>query len=228
MPRTFWLALVLAGCSAPKRGAADLIAGQIVPIGGDETEVREADGGVFRIRQGQRGDPAKVGCSDGQREGFVQAAIFPTIAGCLGVWQGERNLRSEPTGTPCGDDLGPCAAPADLCAPGWRICGSQGAVSDLAARVSAEECEHAGAGRYVAAISHCAAQEGCKFDTPGGNYPCFDKGWCSEPVCCGAACAQFGQCAGGVWPDKTHTVLGMSQGCGRFAARLAGGVLCCK
>lgn len=177
--------------------------------------------------QSAAGDPATIGCADGQREGFADLGRFPTIAACEGNWAGPLSLRAAPTGKACGDDAGACAVPADLCATGWRVCGSDGAVSDLA-RITAAECENVSNGRYVGAMSHCKEQEGCVADSPGGRYPCFASGWCAEPVCCGRGCLGYGACRSGVWPDRTHTILGQDHGCAKMPPLAMGGVLCCK
>jgi hypothetical protein len=191
-------------------------------------ELRDDSGRVYRVSQGARGEPAVVGCADGQREAFVSRSRFATIAGCLGSWRGTRSMRARPTGRVCGDDAGPCAVPADLCGPGWRVCGASGAIDDVR-RVSAAQCERAGGGRFSAAISHCETQDGCVYDTRArGDYPCFDSGWCSETVCCGADCGDLGACQDGVWPGKTHIAQGVDQGCGATSSQRAGGVLCCR
>ena len=102
-----------------------------------------------------------------------------------------------------------------------------GALADLR-QVTGEQCESAGGGRYSAAVSHCRTQSGCEYDeSAGAIYECFDSGWCSEPVCCGADCGEFGSCSGGVWTDHTHIPVGTDQGCGQTSADRAGGVLCC-
>jgi hypothetical protein len=191
-------------------------------------EVRDESGNVYQISQGARGEPTEVGCADGQREAFVDAAAFPSIAGCLGSWQGTQSMRSPASGIPCGDDRGECAVPGDLCAQGWRVCGATGSIADLT-QVSGEQCEQAGGGRFSAAISHCETQNGCAYDTrPDGDYECFDRGWCSETVCCGADCGNFGACRDGVWQGLTHIAQGTDQGCGATSSRRAGGVLCCR
>jgi hypothetical protein len=191
-------------------------------------EIKDDQGNVFRVSQGQPGDPAVVGCADGQREAFIDAAAFPRIAGCLGAWDGLKSLRAPATRTACGDDIGACGAPADICAAGWRVCGGSGRIADLT-QVSADQCEKAGGGRFSAAISHCETQSGCDYDKRAtGDYECFKSGWCSESVCCGADCGQFGSCRDGVWPGKTHIAQGVDQGCGATSSRRAGGLLCCR
>lgn len=190
-------------------------------------ELRDDSGRVFRVNQGVRGEPAQTGCADGQREAFVDGAQFPAIAGCLGSWTGAKNMRARPTGRTCGDDSDSCEVPSDLCAPGWRVCGSTGAIADLR-RVTADQCQNAGGGRFSAALSHCETQDGCVYDKRArGDYPCFRKGWCSETVCCGTDCGEFGACRDGVWPGKTHIAEGVRQSCGAATSQRAGGILCC-
>lgn len=70
-----------------------------------------------------------VGCSDGQREGFLDEAAYTHIAGCAGGWEkpGITPDSVVPTCDLKGGDDGPfgdgagCSA-ADLCAQGWHIC----------------------------------------------------------------------------------------------------------
>lgn len=50
------------------------------------TAIEDENGTTFQIAQGAPGAPEVVGCADGQREAFVDAAAFPTIAGCIGEW----------------------------------------------------------------------------------------------------------------------------------------------
>jgi hypothetical protein len=198
------------------------------PAGVTVETITDDQGRQYQIQQGVRGAPGAVGCADGQREAFVDAAGFPAIAGCLASWDGKRSLRDAPTGAACGDDAGGCAAPADACAAGWHVCGASGAIADLR-QVGPEQCEQAGGGRFSAALSHCETQSGCAYDTrPEGDYACFESGWCSEPVCCGGDCGDFGACTDGVWPGKTHIAQGTDQGCGAQTSQRAGGLLCCR
>lgn len=169
------------------------------------------------------------GCSDGQREAFLDLDRYPNIAGCLGRWDGIKSLREPSTGKSCGDDLGLCDVPADLCAKGWHICGISGDVRELIDQVDADSCHNISNERFVAAISHCIAQTGCQYDrSERPVYPCFEKGWCAEPVCCGVNCKQ-GSCKSGIYQDdKTYIAQGEDQGCGGITSDRAGGVLCCR
>jgi len=203
--------------------------GSGAPMSAGISQTVADDGGrTVTLDHGPPGDPAVIGCADGRREAFLDSARYPRIAGCLGTWSGRQSLRAVTNGPRCGDELGPCAAPGDVCAAGWHVCGSTGAVAELR-QVSAEECEQAGGGRFAAGISHCKQQQSCSADpTPYATYSCFPEGWCSEPVCCGRDCGEFGVCRDGVWPQRTHIPYGQDQGCGSTESRRAGGVLCCR
>jgi hypothetical protein len=175
------------------------------------------------------GDPAVVGCADGQREGFADIAKFPTIAGCLGVWEGKATLRKGQTSKACGDDLDVCSSPADVCAQGWHVCARDGDYHDLSDRVDEAQCaQGAGPGKFVAAISHVKKKKECAPPpAPTTRYPCLDTGWGAEPVCCGQGC-KFGTCRDTVWVGKTRISLGTSEGCGAVTSERNGGILCCK
>lgn len=189
--------------------------------------VVDEDNQTFQISQGAPGDPAIVGCADGQREAFVDQGASPRVAGCIGEWEGTRSLREPPTGHACGDDLGPCAVPADACAAGWHVCGASGQLAEISA-IGGDACERAGGGKFVAAISHCKTQSGCEYADPKtGSYDCFKDGWCSEAFCCGSDCGT-GSCPSGIFPDHTHIAIGTDQGCAAIRPSRARGILCCK
>lgn len=190
--------------------------------------ITDDSGHAYQIQQGPRGEPGTLGCADGQREAFVDHNAFPHIAGCVANWEGAKSMRAPGTGTPCGDDGSACNVPADACAPGWHVCASNGNLAELR-QVSGTQCEQAGGGRFSSGTSHCQTQDGCQYDmTPSANYSCFDSGWCSESVCCGSDCGEFGACTGGVWENLTHIAVGTDQGCGASTSQRAGGVLCCN
>jgi hypothetical protein len=175
------------------------------------------------------GDPAKVGCADGQREGFADLTKFPTVAGCMGVWDGEMTLRKGKTSKACGDDLDVCGSPADVCAPGWHVCARDGDYHDLTDRLDDKQCsEGAGPGRFNAAISHVKKKKECAPPPgPTTRYPCLKSGYGAEPVCCGKNC-RSGECRDAVWPKQTKISVGKAQGCGSVGSERNGGVLCCK
>ena len=231
MKHAFLVVVALAACksSSPPPVGPPQPTGGAPATGVTITPIEDENGNTYQISQGVKGEPKVVGCADGQREAFVDAAAHPTIAGCIGEWDGNANMRAARTGAACGDDGSRCAVPADVCAEGWRVCGETGAIADLFGRVNAEQCENAGGGRFVAALSHCKTQEGCQYEDPSsGNYACFNEGWCSEPVCCGNDCGELGACPSGVWPEKTHIPVGTDQGCGSIGSSRARGVLCCR
>jgi hypothetical protein len=168
--------------------------------------------------------PNLSGCSDGEREAFTNIATYPKIAGCAAGWPGTPSMRAPAAGAACGDDLGVCAVPASACALGWHVCATSGAFTELAA-ISADECHGAAAsGRFVAASSHCTSMAVCEY---GATLPCFDSGFCSEPVCCGPACYQSPGCPDGVWSAGTWTSAPSSDGCGAQPSAQDLGVLCC-
>jgi len=89
-------------------------------------------------------DPSVVGCADGTREGFVDMAANPQIAGCSGGWSIPGVMLQNPgtapqcpsvptfdTRSPACDRMGGNDGPnpdgvgcnvADLCANGWHVC----------------------------------------------------------------------------------------------------------
>jgi hypothetical protein len=199
--------------------------------------MQDENGDTLTITQGPPGPPAIIGCSDGRREGLLDMALFPDVAACIGEWSGEQSLRQPSDRTACGNDAGKiCAVPADLCAPGWHLCASGGSALELSTRLTPDQCDIAGGGRYVAATSHCqglcvtsTCTAFCQYDPSGTEMlPCLPNGNCSEPACCGQACRNSGSCTDGVWPSRTHITNGPDQGCGMVSSRRAGGVLCCR
>jgi len=82
-------------------------------------------------------DP-EVGCSDGEREGFVDTEAYPQVAGCAGAWD-KPGITPDAVVQTCGgkggDDGGKpegagCSTP-DMCAKGWHVCNGW---QDLAAK----------------------------------------------------------------------------------------------
>lgn len=195
--------------------------------------------------ESRRGRPEEIGCADGQREAFADVERYPTIAGCVGDF-GFSTLRETALGQPCGDDLPAtheqsCTS-AGVCARGWHICGNVRAESDesredyrdLFDRISADDCDNAGPGRFNAALSHSDTEaiDYCAQVEPIGRreyrqLSCRHWGWGSEPVCCGSMC-EFGACKDGVWPGRTRISRGLAQGCAEVKSETTPGVLCCK
>jgi hypothetical protein len=85
---------------------------------------------------------AALGCADGSREGFIDAATFPKIAACAGGFsvpgvipfaapscnRGAGNSGANPAGNNCDVE--------DLCAVGWHVCKGSG---DVAASLPANK-----------------------------------------------------------------------------------------
>lgn len=183
----------------------------------------------IKFIESEKGDPAVVGCADGQREGFADLTRHKRIAGCLGSWEGTKSLRDKPTGKPCGDDKGVCLSPSDVCAKGWHVCGYNGKHEDIKRHTTANACnKEAGPGKFVAAMSHGQTEDLCPPPpTAETIFPCMDSGICSEPVCCGDGC-QSGKCKDAVWRGQTKISLGKAEGCGSVTSERNGGVLCCS
>ena len=168
--------------------------------------------------------PNLSGCSDGEREAFTNITDYPRIAGCAASWQGTPSMRAPAEGAACGDDLGACAVPASACELGWHVCATSGAFTELTA-ISAEACHGAAAtGRFLAASSHCTSTSACQY---AAILPCFEAGFCSEPVCCGPDCYPSPGCPDGVWSAGTWTSAPASEGCGAQPSAQGLGVLCC-
>jgi hypothetical protein len=179
--------------------------------------------------ESEKGDPKVIGCADGQREGFADVKKNPRVAACVGEWDATKSLRDKPTGKACGDDNGQrCGVPADVCAPGWHVCGGDGMAEDLRSRADANACQNAGPGRFNAALSHSPTDEidPCPKILPNKPLPCVNAGLGAEPVCCGNDC-KFGKCKDGVYKGKTSISIGTSEGCGAVSSASNGGVLCC-
>jgi hypothetical protein len=171
-----------------------------------------------------------TGCSDGEREGFLDLGAFPTIAGCDATWVDRKDMRAAKTGQACGDDGNPCDQPADACADGWSVCGLAGLPDEITSRTSADDCLSAGGqdvGAYASAMSHCIAFEPmCVYDLP---LPCSEGGaGCAESICCGPGCSANIGCPDAAYPGTTRVAGNFEIGCAALDASLATGVLCCK
>ncbi len=76
--------------------------------------------------------PPAVGCADGTREGFLDLATWPSIAGCEGAFSVAGVTRaglSATCGRVAGDDgsnpEGSGCSAADLCMEGWHVCNGK-------------------------------------------------------------------------------------------------------
>ncbi len=182
----------------------------------------------YKFVESEKGDPKIVGCADGQREAFANLEENPRIAGCMGKWKESKSLRDKPTGKACGDDGEECGVPADVCAPGWHVCGHEGKADDMKTRTTQKACDTAGPGRFNAALSHSPTDEidPCPRITKNTDLPCVQAGIGAEPVCCGNDC-QFGKCKDAVWKGKSRISRGTTEGCGAMTSERNGGILCC-
>jgi hypothetical protein len=182
----------------------------------------------YKFIESEKVDPKIAGCADGQREGFADLEKNPRIAGCMGKWKDNKSLRDKPTGKACGDDGEECAVPADVCAPGWHVCGMEGKSEDLRTRATQKACDTAGPGRFNAAMSHSPTDEidPCPRISKNTDMPCVQAGIGAEPVCCGNDC-RAGKCKDGVWKGKTRISMGTTEGCGALTSDRNGGVMCC-
>lgn len=185
--------------------------------------------GVTIYRESEGGEPVRIGCADGQREGFADIHRHPRIAGCRADWDNAKSLRDKPTGKPCGDDQGLCAVPADACAPGWHICGTTGKREELREKLTVEACDHeAGPGKFVAAMSHSQSKDLCPpVPTRNTVFPCMDSGIGSEPVCCGDNCSTP-MCRNALWEGQTRISVGFGESCGAVTSERNGGIMCCQ
>ena len=175
---------------------------------------------------------AASGCSDGSCDGFCD---IPTVAACNATWASALSLRAprSAANASCGGAV-PCAAPADACAAGWRLClgyteGGDTAAA-LTAAVSASECASGAAGAFVAAMSS-ARRAPCPATPPTCDMGCDSDGYGAEPVCCGTRC-EVPSCSGGIWPSPgTRIMMGAGadhRACGDLSGGFVDGVLCCK
>ena len=169
----------------------------------------------------------ETGCADGTREGFTNTTTYPDIASCKGSFSSQ-SLRVTRTGEWCGNNIGSCTAPEDLCAPGWHICMKNGWPGDLWDRVTTVDCNSpvAGTGSFAAASNPASTIE-CIF-----MYPCTCT--YSPPYGCSHMVSDyFGSiavtgCGTGAlgWTCSGTNLSTVNAACN--AASGLTGVLCCK
>lgn len=180
-----------------------------------------------------------AGCADSTREGFVPkepggAYVFADIASCAGTFE-PQSLRASKTGRTCGNSIGPCVSPADLCADGWHICMNNGWPGDLADRVAEGDCHSgtAGEGSFAAAANTAASctSNACVYEPL--PLPCVGSRGCwygtaTGTLACGGSSTLDGVCTSALWPDNTA---GVGMDCNDAASgpsRAVTGVLCCQ
>lgn len=175
------------------------------------------------------------GCADGTREGFVDIARYPRIAGCSGAWSiagafgdGEPSCDRQAGNDGAIVDGSGCDVD-DLCEPGWTVCSSTSAVSDRAV----DGCEQAvpdGAGPtfFLAAISGDDGE--CNATGVDGVFGCGNAG--TEDL--GLSCAPLNRTLERPCELLTGVVAWRCEGHIRAEASVVvkteseyGGVLCC-
>jgi formylglycine-generating enzyme required for sulfatase activity len=176
---------------------------------------------------------APPGCADGTCDAFCGNAA---VQGCSATLKQAASMRAPRTGAPCGGLLGPCAAPADACGPGWAPCLSDFSTpalsaAGLRAAISADECANGDGGKYLAAMSHANSAwappgGSCPAGTSDGDNLCRPTGWGTEAICCGSDCVLAG-CANDLFVGKTMIYDDQQEGCGNVLDVMTG-VLCCK
>ena len=115
--------------------------------GGGQTQGGQSQGGS-NVGGGNVGGGATInGCADGTREGFVDAASFPNIAGCSGGFA-IPGLLSELVATcdrQAGDDsenpVGAGCSAEDLCAEGFTVCKTASSVETCGGSCEAATAE---------------------------------------------------------------------------------------
>ncbi|MCA9518912.1 MAG: hypothetical protein KC635_28445 [Myxococcales bacterium] len=177
-----------------------------------------------------------TGCADGTREGFVDIAPFPDIAGCSGAWSvpGVVTAAAPACGRRAGDDgelpSGAGCNVADLCAEGWHVCADFGDVADATSFGGCEGAVTTSEPLFFVTRQGSLGNAACPLFGGGANdlFGCGSLG--NAP---GAGCAPLDRTSGDLC-----LALGPPWACGADAANEAnnvtktgsdaGGVLCCR
>lgn len=201
----------------------------------DETSSRPSSAATTRTESG---------CSDGQREGFVDVAREPRIAGCGGAFSVPGVISPRPTcARKAGDDSenasGVGCSVADLCAEGWHVCRD---FTDVALHASSQSCDGAvGPGDKAFFVTQqsgpgaCRCGEGTNDLFGCGNLAVEPKAFCGA----GRGIASAGDgCGALTFSGDLCFALGASWRCGSDGnaeatnvvkpAVTGGGALCCK
>lgn len=179
------------------------------------------------------GDPPKIGCADGQREGFLSLQAYPAIAACGGGFAspGIVDLVTPACARAAGDDGiipdGAGCNALDLCAAGWHVCKD---AAEIAAK-SSTGCTGAAVGAdlvFFAAAQHGPGQGNCGAAGSDDVFGCGTLGAATHPSCvpldrwskdnCGSLASPWA-CAGSTVNEALNLVKPGAAG---------GGVLCCR
>jgi hypothetical protein len=174
-----------------------------------------------------------VGCSDGEREGFMDTATFPNIAACAGGWSEAGILDTQPQcNRLSGDDTintnGSGCSAADLCAEGWHVCSSLSEIDGASSVGCAYSWENGTF--WVAAVSGDGSQE-CGTSGADDLFGCGTEGVDAELSCSplsrssGDKCGDLPdtwECPGGMFGSSTEAEDVKKSG------PEGGGVLCCR
>lgn len=180
------------------------------------------------------------GCSDGTREGFRDASLWPRIAGCAGGFSSPgvlgppKPLCNLGAGDGSTNPAGVGCSAADLCATGWHVCRN-GADVAASSATGCDGCVSPGEGRFFVAAMGASALGLCVPDATATNdlHGCGGMGEPESPTCAPLTRRMgAGDCltTQGVWSCG-----GLDQADrGEEAALVTktgptmGGVLCCK
>jgi len=176
------------------------------------------------------------GCSDRTREGFQDMAVYTDIAACDGAWS-VPGLRG--CGPACdhasGNDgalpLGEGCSAADVCAPGWRICGS-GEEVFVALPAGGRTCDGLGAAPSTLYATGQSGGGANRCSDSGSNdfFGCGTYGPLPDSLCRPLDRVSDNMCfairLGDIWvcPDPEDEVDTVTKTDSRFG----GGVLCCR
>jgi hypothetical protein len=215
-------------------------AGAAAGMGGDG-----ADSGGGAEDGGDRSDaaPTTNGCSDGTREAFIDAARFPSVAGCSGGWSvpgllTEQSMAPGCTRTAGNDSSNPSGTGCtieDLCADGWHVC--RGASELTLAGVTCQDAGigpvTGGRGVFFATRQRGTAPTGCSPGaTTGSNnlHGCGNFGRVEDPGCAPPLDRQIEStvCAANPpWVCNDPTSIMTEAMVVTKSGSEAGGVLCC-
>jgi hypothetical protein len=168
---------------------------------------------------GAGGGAPEQGCSDGEREGFVDLDAFPFIAGCSGGWSvpGVLLTLAPACGGIAGDDgpspSGVGCSVADLCAPGWHVCASAQEVADR----SPTGCAGASDADGLFFVTR-QSSNGCGLCASGSN---LDPDACDGCSCVGG-CAQTPLTANDIFGCGTAGAVATCPPLDRFSNDLCG------